>query len=97
MQIQVPISVGSHAYTTCTCFCIWRDHIWVGTNRGSIHVMDTKTGCKVHEVFFPGGNRRPVEIKDLSLSSEDEVRETKYVIPRNSRAHSIVQDNILVN
>ena len=73
LQIQVPISVGSHAYTTCTCFCIWRDHIWVGTNRGSIHVMDTKTGCRVHELFFPGGNRRPVEIKDLALSSEDEV------------------------
>ena len=74
LQIQVPISVGSHAYTTCTCFCIWRDHIWVGTNRGSIHVMDTKTGCRVHELFFPGGNRRPVEIKDLALSSEDEVK-----------------------
>jgi hypothetical protein len=38
--------------------------------------MDTKTGCKVHEVFFPGGNRRPVEIKDLSLSSEDEVKQS---------------------
>ena len=78
LQIQVPISVGSHAYTTC--FCIWRDHIWVGNKRGSIFVMDTKTGCRVHELFFPGGNRRSVEIKDLALSSEDEVREEKCFV-----------------
>lgn len=46
----------------------------MGTNRGSIHVMDSTKGCRVHELFFPGGNRRPVEIKDLAISSEEEVR-----------------------
>ena len=52
----------------------------MGTNRGSIHVMDSKKGCRVHELFFPGGNRRPVEIKHLALSSEEEVRGNEHVI-----------------
>ena len=72
-QIQVPISGTSSAYTACTCFTIWRDHIWVGTSRGSITIMDTETGEKDNEIFFPGGQRKQIEIKHLALSSEDEV------------------------
>ena len=83
-QIQVPVmSTSSSSYTTCTCFTIWRDYIWVGTNRGIITVMDTATGERDHEIFFAGG-RRQTEIKHLALSSEDEVRVLlcciKYVI-----------------
>ena len=71
-QMQVPMS-GDHSFTTCTCFSIWRDHIWVGTNRGAIVVMDSTDGRCVREIFFPGGRRRQVEIKHLALSSEEEV------------------------
>ncbi len=35
--------------------------------------MDTETGEVDHELFFPGGRRRQIEIKHLALSSEDEV------------------------
>ena len=72
LQIKVPISDDSH-YTTCTCFTIWRDQIWVGTNRGSISVMDTQTESRITELFFPGGTKRQVEIKQLAVSCEDEV------------------------
>ena len=74
--MQVPISEGHSAlsYHTCTCFTIWRDHIWVGTNRGSIAVMDTQERCCVREIVIPAGGKRQVEIKHLALSSEDEVR-----------------------
>ena len=72
-QMQVPMS-GDHSFTTCTCFSIWRDHIWVGTNRGAIVVMDSTDGRCVREIFFPGGRRRQVEIKHLALSSEEEVQ-----------------------
>ncbi len=72
VQMQVPISNGTQ-FTTCTCFTIWRDHIWVGTNRGSISVMDSQSGAKITEIEFPMGTRRQVEIKHLAISSEDEV------------------------
>ena len=72
LQFQVRISDGTQ-YTTCTCFTIWRDQIWVGTNRGSISVMDCQTGNRITELFFPGNSRRQVEIKDLAVSNEDEV------------------------
>jgi len=68
----VPIVNVSSSYTACTCFTIWRNYIWVGTNRGNITVMDAETGEKDHEIFFPG-SRRQTEIKHLALSSEEEV------------------------
>ena len=46
----------------------------MGTNRGTIAVMDANDGRCVHEIFFPGGPRKQVEIKHLALSSENEVR-----------------------
>ena len=70
--MQVPISDDS-AFFTVTCFAIWRNTLWVGTNRGTIAVMDTNDGRCVHEIFFPGGRRKQVEIKDLAISSENEV------------------------
>ena len=72
-QMQVPISDDS-AFFTVTCFTVWRHTLWVGTNRGTIAVMDADDGKCVHEIFFPGGRRKQVEIKHLALSSEDEVR-----------------------
>ena len=45
----------------------------VGTNKGTIAVMDAEDGKYIHEIFFPGGRRKQVEIKHLALSSEDEV------------------------
>ncbi|XP_064390459.1 DENN domain-containing protein 3-like [Halichondria panicea] len=82
-KIQVPIVSTSSAYTACTCFTIWRDYIWVGTNRGSITIMDTETGEVDHELFFPGGRRRQIEIKHLALSSEDEVWCSVYCLPKS--------------
>lgn len=80
-KMQVPLS-DDHAYTTCTCFTIWRDLIWVGTNRGSIAVMDSIDGTCIQELFFPGGRRRQVEIKHLALSNADEVWCSVYSVPR---------------
>ena len=40
--------------------------------------MDSTDGTCIKEIFFPGGRRRQVEIKDLALSSEDEVCCTVY-------------------
>ena len=45
----------------------------MGTNKGTIAVMDAEDGKCIHEIFFPGGRRKQVEIKHLALSSEDEV------------------------
>ena len=72
LQMQVPVSDDS-AFFTCTCFAVWRHTLWVGTNRGTIAVMDADDGKCSHEIFFPGGRRKQVEIKHLALSSEDEV------------------------
>lgn len=69
--MQVPITESTQ-YTTCTCFTIWRDYIWVGTNRGSISVMDSRLGSRIKELFFPGGSKRQVEIKHLAVSSQGE-------------------------
>jgi len=55
----------------------------VGTNRGAIAVMDSVDGTCIKEIFFPGGRRRQVEIKDLALSSENEVWCSVYSIPRS--------------
>jgi WD40 repeat protein len=71
-QMQVPISDDS-AFFTVTCFTIWKSSLWVGTNRGTIAVMDANDGRCVHEIFFPGGPRKQVEIKHLALSSENEI------------------------
>lgn len=81
-KFQVRISDGSQ-YTNCTCFTIWRDQIWVGTNRGSITVMDSQSGAKITELFFPGNSRRQVEIKHLAVSTEDEVWCSVYSIPKS--------------
>jgi hypothetical protein len=71
-KMQVPISDDS-AFFTVTCFTIWKSSLWVGTNRGTIAVMDANDGRCVHEIFFPGGPRKQVEIKHLALSSENEI------------------------
>ena len=76
-QMQVPISDDS-AYFTVTCFTVWRHTLWVGTNKGTIAVMDAEDGKCIHEIFFPGGRRKQVEIKHLALSSEDEVNSMSF-------------------
>ena len=45
----------------------------MGTNRGSISVMDRESGTRLKEIFFPCGTKRQVDIKHLAISNEDEV------------------------
>ena len=45
----------------------------MGTNRGTIAVMDSTDGTCLQLLFFPGGRKRQVEIKHLALSNENEV------------------------
>ena len=59
-------------HSFCTCFTIWREFLWVGTNRGSIAILSTINRTCVNELFFPGSHRQ-VDIKYLAVSSEDEV------------------------
>lgn len=60
-------------YTVCTCFTIWQDQIWVGTNRGSVSVIDSQLGTRIADISFSGNSKRQVEIKHLAVSSEEEV------------------------
>ena len=77
--MQVPV-YDDGAYFTCTCFTVWRHTLWVGTNRGTIAVMDAEDGKCIHEIFFPGGRRKQVEIKHLALSGENEVSRVGWVV-----------------
>ena len=52
----------------------------MGTNRGTISVMDADDGKCIHEIFFPGGRRKQVEIKYLAISSENEVYTCTYML-----------------
>ncbi len=86
--MQVPIS-DEHTWSTCTCFTICRERIWVGTNRGTICVMDSSDGRCVNEVFFPGGRKKQVEIKQLALSNEGEVSNERLWLTVNGYYQSI--------
>ena len=61
------------AHSFCTCFTIWKDCLWVGTNRGVIAVLSTVDYSCVNQIFFPGTTKKQVDIKYLAVSSEDEV------------------------
>ena len=65
---------SSSGWLTYMCFTIWRDHVWVGTNRGTLTVLDSRDGMCVKHIAFPSGGKRQVEIRHLALSNEDEVR-----------------------
>ena len=69
LQIIVP-NMTPHSF--CTCFTIWREFLWVGTNKGSIAILSTINRSCVTELYFPGSHRQ-VDIKYLAVSSEDEV------------------------
>lgn len=86
-QWQVPVSeecsgAQSSGWTMYMCFTIWRDHIWVGTNRGTVTVVNCQNGDCVKHISFPVEGKRQVEIRHLALSNEDEVRlpYTLYVL-----------------
>lgn len=83
IQWQVPVNeecsgTQSSGWTMYMCFTIWRDHIWVGTNRGTVTVVNSQNGECVKHISFPGEGKRQVEIRHLALSNEDEVRPAVY-------------------
>lgn len=46
----------------------------MGTNRGTVTVVNSQNGDCVKHISFPGEGKRQVEIRHLALSNVDEVR-----------------------
>ncbi|XP_019855707.1 PREDICTED: uncharacterized protein LOC109584405 [Amphimedon queenslandica] len=70
-------------HTFCTCFTVYRDFLWVGTNRGTISILSTEYSEQQlrNEIAFTESGKT-VEVKYLAVSSEDEIWCSVHAIPR---------------
>ena len=74
-QIQVP-DIDTHSF--CSCFTVWKDFLWVGTNQGMIAIMSIQGHSCVKKIPFHGLEKKQVEIKCVAVSSEEEVSQCYY-------------------
>ena len=90
-KLQVP---NMSARVTCTCFTILDNFLWVGTNQGTIAILNTQSGAEVASINLATDNTRcQVEIKDIAVSNPDSKQKEKqqvwcsvHTVPRTDRS-----------